>query len=143
MVQTYETESLAAETLCGSTPSVCEADFAFFDRAKESSPWGFPGPDCNVFTDASLQGWGGVCQSRSVGGLWDPKESQHINVLEMMAVLNVLIHFRDLLQVQHVLVRSDNATWWRISTTRVVCVQKHCKTCQQSCFCGANVTTSP
>ncbi|KAK7930436.1 hypothetical protein WMY93_006831 [Mugilogobius chulae] len=59
-----------------------------------------------VFTDASLSGWGGSWASarRATPGLW------HINVLEMEAVRNVLLHFRVELEGHHVLVRSDNTT---------------------------------
>ncbi|KAJ7984271.1 hypothetical protein DPEC_G00362930 [Dallia pectoralis] len=38
-----------------------------------------------VFTDASLTGWGGVCQGQAVGGVW-PRSQRHINLLELETV---------------------------------------------------------
>ena len=61
-----------------------------------------------VFTDASLTGWGGVCQAGSIGGRWEPSETRHINLLELEAVRLTLCHFALVLKDQDVLVRSDN-----------------------------------
>ncbi|XP_029965839.1 uncharacterized protein LOC115401688 [Salarias fasciatus] len=62
-----------------------------------------------VFTDASLTGWGGTLGHLAVGGAWDSLPS-HINVLEMTPVQRVLLHFQARLKDSHVLVRSDNTT---------------------------------
>uniref|UniRef100_A0AAV2LM58 Tyr recombinase domain-containing protein n=1 Tax=Knipowitschia caucasica TaxID=637954 RepID=A0AAV2LM58_KNICA len=62
-----------------------------------------------VFTDASLEGWGGVLGQSSVGGCWSDS-ARHINLLEMEAVHRVLLHFAPQLQGRHVMVRSDNTT---------------------------------
>ncbi|KAK7929067.1 hypothetical protein WMY93_005462 [Mugilogobius chulae] len=62
-----------------------------------------------VFTDASLTGWGGVLGQSSVGGVWSGPRC-HINLLEMEAVRRVLLHFSDQLEGAHVRVRSDNST---------------------------------
>ncbi|KAK7877982.1 hypothetical protein WMY93_031362 [Mugilogobius chulae] len=62
-----------------------------------------------VFTDASLTGWGGVLGQSSVGGVWSGPRC-HINLLEMEAVRRVLLHFSVQLEGAHVRVRSDNST---------------------------------
>ena len=47
-----------------------------------------------VFTDASLEGWGGHLNFQTVRGKWNVQERDfHINVLEMLAVLEVLKQF--------------------------------------------------
>lgn len=41
-----------------------------------------------ITTDASMKGWGAVCNKGSTNGRWNELEKQlHINVLEMMAIL--------------------------------------------------------
>ncbi|XP_030584735.1 uncharacterized protein LOC115779969 [Archocentrus centrarchus] len=62
-----------------------------------------------VTTDASLSGWGGVHEGRSVRGLWTLQRS-HINCLELLAVFLTLRRFLPFLQGHHVLVRTDNTT---------------------------------
>lgn len=60
-------------------------------------------------TDASKLGWGAICQGHSVRGIWtDSQKSQHINVLELLAVQLALKHFQTLLTQSAVLIRSDN-----------------------------------
>ena len=45
-----------------------------------------PLPNIIVKSDASLIGWGAICQNTKTGGLWLEKErGQHINVLELKA----------------------------------------------------------
>ena len=34
-----------------------------------------------LFTDASLLGWGAVCEGKAINGRWGEQESRHINVL--------------------------------------------------------------
>ena len=60
-----------------------------------------------VFTDASLSGWGGTCQGQAVGGVWPPS-TRHINLLELETVRLVLRHFEPLVQGCDVQVQSDN-----------------------------------
>ncbi|KAJ8009686.1 hypothetical protein DPEC_G00094090 [Dallia pectoralis] len=60
-----------------------------------------------VFTDASLTGWGGMCQGQAVGGVW-PRSQRHINLLELETVQLVLTHFAPRLRGRDVLIRSDN-----------------------------------
>lgn len=61
-----------------------------------------------VTTNASLTGWGGTLEGRSVNGRWGTPHSIHINCLELMAVEMVLRHFLPFLVGRHVLVRTDN-----------------------------------
>ncbi len=62
-----------------------------------------------VTTDASLTGWGAVCQGRPAHGTWtEAQRGWHINRLELLAVFLALQHFSRLLNGRHVLVRTDN-----------------------------------
>ena len=51
-----------------------------------------PSPDLVITTDASLQGWGAVCQGAHTRGLWSQQESNslHINALELKATYCLL-----------------------------------------------------
>lgn len=70
-----------------------------------------PAPKLTLFTDASLSGWGAYLEGRSVSGLWSPLELEdHINVLEMRAVLLALRHFIEVVQGQPLLIATDNST---------------------------------
>ena len=63
-------------------------------------------PDLIMETDASMLGWGAVCQGVRTGGLWSQTEGKnHINYLELLAAMfavkaftkdrrNILIHLR-------------------------------------------------
>ena len=60
-------------------------------------------------TDASLAGWGAVWQCRAAQGSWAGQQrEQHINVLELWAVLHALQHFLPVLAGRHVFIRTDN-----------------------------------
>ncbi len=63
---------------------------------------------------SSTQGWpggGGNLGYMQVKGKWDLNEkSQHINMLEMEAVIRTCRHFREFIQDKRLLVRSVNAT---------------------------------
>lgn len=62
-----------------------------------------------VFTDASLQGWGATCEDLFFQGVWTEKESHmHINLLELRAIYLALTHLSHLLKGRHVLIRTDN-----------------------------------
>ena len=66
-------------------------------------------PSRVVTTDVSQMGWGAVWQRQTARGRWSPQQKrQHINVLELRAVLLALRHFLPALVGRHVLVRSDN-----------------------------------
>ena len=68
-------------------------------------------PHHMVYSDASIEGWGGHTQGLEVAGLWTRAQTQyHINSLVMMAVHNVLIHWKDIFVNSVVLVGTDNST---------------------------------
>ena len=70
-----------------------------------------PSPMVEVYTDASIHGWGGHCLDQIAQGVWStPWQGMHINVLEMRAVLLSLQHFVAQLQHKVVLIRTDNST---------------------------------
>jgi len=52
------------------------------------NPISLPQPEVTLYTDASIEGWGGVLNNVKIGGHWTPEEAyNHINYLEMLAVL--------------------------------------------------------
>ena len=70
-----------------------------------------PAPDLIITTDASLKGWGAVCQGVHTRGLWIPEESLlHINALELKAALFALRAFSNNRRKIHVHLRMDNRT---------------------------------
>lgn len=76
---------------------------------REGVPMGQVDRYVEVFTDASLTGWGGILGQHSIGGVWSSPLG-HINLLEMVAVQKVLVHFTPQVQGRHVMVRTDNTT---------------------------------
>jgi hypothetical protein len=70
-----------------------------------------PPPGAEVFTDASLEGWGAHCSEHSAQGSWSLEQSNwHINLLEMKAVALALEAFLPFLPKGVIKVRSDNST---------------------------------
>ena len=69
-----------------------------------------PAPDLTITTDASLKGWGEVCQGRHTRGLWTCEESGslHINALELKAALFAVRTFTPNQRQLHVHLRMDN-----------------------------------
>jgi hypothetical protein len=66
-------------------------------------------PDMVITTDASKKGWGAVCAGVTTQGLWSTTESaEHINVLELKAVLFAVKGFVKTNSPTHVHVRLDN-----------------------------------
>ena len=64
-----------------------------------------------IFSDASLTGWGAECQGHSTRGFWSEAErSLHINQLELLAALFSLKSFSKDLFNARVLLRLDNTT---------------------------------
>lgn len=62
-----------------------------------------------IEADASSSGWGAFCQGEATGGCWSNEEqSQHINVLEMLAILFVLKAFLQAREGVSVLILTDN-----------------------------------
>ena len=68
-------------------------------------------PNLTLPTDASNMGWEAVCGNTSTGGLWSLEEQEnHINYLELKAVLLGLQSLCALINGKHILVQSDNTT---------------------------------
>ncbi|XP_026823727.1 uncharacterized protein LOC113561474 [Ooceraea biroi] len=64
-----------------------------------------------IFTDASLTGWGAVCGGSRTHGFWSTGDKQnHINYLELLAVFHGLKCFASHLHGCDILVRVDNST---------------------------------
>ncbi len=94
-----------------------------------SGPIRVPKPDLVIYTDASLEGWGGhnPQSGQSCGGRWDLDEQKHhINYLELKAVWLTLFSFCRNLTDWHIRVMSDN-------TTTVACINKQGSTQSFKC----------
>lgn len=64
-----------------------------------------------IFSDASLSGWGAMCGTRKTHGFWNAEEShEHINVLELQAAFFGLQCFASQIMSGHILLRCDNTT---------------------------------
>ena len=64
-----------------------------------------------IFSDASLTGWGASCGDRVANGFWMGDDLDlHINVLELKAALLALKSFARVSAGSHVLLRVDNTT---------------------------------
>ena len=64
-----------------------------------------------IFTDASLTGWGAVCGDRKVHGFWTEKERENnINFLELMAAYFGLKCLAKDAKDCSILMRIDNTT---------------------------------
>ncbi|KAH9645108.1 hypothetical protein HF086_005653 [Spodoptera exigua] len=64
-----------------------------------------------IFSDASLSGWGAHCDGQSTGGSWSEWErQQHINYLELLAAYFALRSFASTLENCEILLRIDNTT---------------------------------
>ena len=70
-----------------------------------------PVPSLTLYTDSSLQGWGAFLEGKSVSGVWSlVQQQEHINLLEMRAVLLALQHFKTLPVSKAVVLATDNTT---------------------------------
>lgn len=76
-------------------------------------------PDLTVSSDSSLTGWGSyVAEIGATGGQWSTVESEnHINYLELHAVLLTLQSFCKDMTCKHIRIKSD-------STVAVICINK-------------------
>ena len=64
-----------------------------------------------IFTDASIEGWGAHLHEHIARATWSPPGSKlHINYLELKAVFLALKEFQDLCSNKIVLVATDNTT---------------------------------
>ena len=76
-----------------------------------------PEPECHLYTDASLTGWGGKLGNVTTGGHWADTEQDHINVLELKAAFLALQSLCRTNLQQHIRLHMDN-------TTAVACINK-------------------
>ncbi|XP_011858159.1 PREDICTED: uncharacterized protein LOC105555726 [Vollenhovia emeryi] len=66
---------------------------------------------CEIFTDASLSGWGASCSLQRTHGWWsETDKSRHINYLELKAIFYALKCFAKDLSDCDILLRVDNTT---------------------------------
>lgn len=64
-----------------------------------------------IFSDASLSGWGAVCNGNSAHGFWkESEQTYHINSLELLAIYFALKSFARDLKNCEILLRVDNTT---------------------------------
>jgi len=76
-----------------------------------SAPMAEPIYDLEIFSDASLTGWGVSCENQCSHGYWKAEElNLHINLLELMAAFFGLKCFASNRQRCNILLRLDNTT---------------------------------
>lgn len=64
-----------------------------------------------IFSDASLSGWGACCNNESIHGFWNSDQRKHnIHFLELLAAFNALKSFCKHLTNTNILLRIDNTT---------------------------------
>ena len=81
------------------------------DNVLRGVPLTKPAPTMTLYTDASMTGWGAYLDGHARSGEWSGLQlSEHINVLEMRAVLLALQSLRKLLQAKVICVATDNST---------------------------------
>ena len=74
-------------------------------------PLDIPSPTATLYTDASSTGWGAYLAGQTLSGEWSGDHLlEHINVLEMRAVLLAIEGFRTSLQGQMICLATDNST---------------------------------
>jgi hypothetical protein len=67
-------------------------------------------PEMCVTTDASQSGWGAHWEDQKQSGVWPAHTTDHINALEMRAVMLALVAWRTLWRGRSILIRSDNVS---------------------------------
>ena len=84
------------------------------DLETATSPISNGNPDIVIDTDASLIGWGAVCNAVTAQGSFTSSDIYYaggnINVLELLAVKYGLQSFASIIKNRHILVRCDNST---------------------------------
>ena len=77
----------------------------------QSNPLHRPVATQTLFTDACNSGWGAHLNDLQASGKWCAAlKGRHINYLEMEAVLQAVLSFKDALKDQVTLLRMDNST---------------------------------
>ena len=110
-----------------------DLEWLLYNLPPSSAPVLFPNADYVINKDASTAGWG--CFDRETGGKtggqWDPQEqTNHINYLELKAILLDLLSFTRNRTVKHIRIMTDN-------TTAKACINKQGST--QSAKCNENL----
>jgi hypothetical protein len=68
-------------------------------------------PQMQMFSDASLEGWGGHLENWEGHGEWsDDERFLHSNALELLAVIKMVEHFKEALAGETVLLLTDNTS---------------------------------
>ncbi|XP_021346948.1 uncharacterized protein LOC110446233 [Mizuhopecten yessoensis] len=82
------------------------------ESVKESGRWWtLESNVLTLYTDASMTGWGAYLSGQTSFGVWSGEQlSEHINVLEMRAVLLALRGLRPSLQSKAICLATDNST---------------------------------
>ncbi|KAK7096457.1 hypothetical protein V1264_005753 [Littorina saxatilis] len=81
------------------------------DWISQGVPISLPPPDIDLFTDASMAGWGAHIGGQAASGLWTQSQRLwHINRLELEAVALGLLAFLPLVGGRHVRLHTDNTT---------------------------------
>jgi hypothetical protein len=81
------------------------------DNLTQGLVWSQPKPAVMMTTDASEKAWGAHMQGMKVQGPWTThQKTQHINILELLAVQKGLKVFLDKVRNKSVLVQTDNTT---------------------------------
>ena len=89
----------------------CVIWWTVWDNVMKGVPLSLGVPQFQIFTDASMIGWGGHLDNIEVKGVWTEEERKmHINCLEMLAVLRVLKALQHKVMGTFVLVCTDNST---------------------------------
>ena len=96
-----------------------------------------------VCTDVSSLGWGAVHEGCGVNGVWTGRWlCQHINVLELRAVLLARLHFLPRLRGHHVIVRTDSTVTAAYINRQGNLSSPVCASSQPSCGSGLTHTSS-
>ena len=96
-----------------STPTWCIQDLNWWKTNihKAVAPFKQHKYKTEIFSDASLSGWGASCNNKRIHGFWTFDEKQmHINVLELKATFLGLKTFGNTLNNCEILLRIDNTT---------------------------------
>ena len=68
-------------------------------------------PRILIQTDASMEGWGANCIGIETGGKWSVQDRKlHVNILELLAVKNVILTFTKEKTINAIHTQTDNAT---------------------------------
>lgn len=88
-----------------------ELKWWFTNVAKQDRKITHGNPEIQIQTDASLSGWGAICQDSQTGGRWSDEEKEnHINFLELKAIQFALKAFQSKIEGKHVKILTDNTT---------------------------------